>query len=699
MSELLLPGCAPTPLASYLKAVGVLRLVGRQMDPAARGWWRSDEFHLRSTLDVEGLMDFLLDCYRPTPVLSPWNRSSGFHGEGKDTLARIGACTDPRLAAYRDTIEISRTALTRWGLGQKRALVTLLRATWPDEALDWLDAAVVLTNRDPEYPPLLGTGGVDGRLEFSRNFMERLGDVLPGLGADPEMSRRWLRAALCGEGAPPLRAAGLGMFDPGGTGGVNATTGVEGDELVNPWDFVLAMEGAVLFAGSAARRLAATGSSRAAFPFTVEASPAGLDSGRGEEEEIRAEVWMPLWCAPAGLEEVERLCAEGRVEWQRRQARDAVEFAAAIARLGVARGIASFTRFAIQKRRGKAYSATPVSRVWVRHRPEADLLAQIDPWLRRVRDSIRYTGPGGDRPPASLRERRWRLEQACFDLCERGGARAAQALLIELGRTDRGLAACAGEARPHRPLTLHADWLARCDDGTPEFRLATALASIGAGGRHPIRANLEPVAMEEGHLISRVTPSCVWRGAGVPTLAAVLPRRLLDAERVDGTVEPLAAARCARLTDIRDLLADQVDAERLADLAAGLSLIDHWGTPTDPPGPVHLPATLARAYVLLKLCFLAHPLDLEGDEREVRPDPSILAALESGRTEDAVTAAARRLHGVGLRLHAAAAQLGPACHADADRMRVALLLPVSTAAASALAAAVSLPREESEVHP
>ena len=53
---LALRGCAPTPLASYLKALGVLRLVsspanhvsGAAADPHARGWWENECFHLRT---------------------------------------------------------------------------------------------------------------------------------------------------------------------------------------------------------------------------------------------------------------------------------------------------------------------------------------------------------------------------------------------------------------------------------------------------------------------------------------------------------------------------------------------------------------------------------------------------------------------------------------------------------------------------
>ena len=76
--ELELPGCAPIPLAHYLKALGVLRLVSEQVDEHAQGWWKSDTFWLRSTLDREGLVDFFLEHYEPTPIVGPWGARSGF---------------------------------------------------------------------------------------------------------------------------------------------------------------------------------------------------------------------------------------------------------------------------------------------------------------------------------------------------------------------------------------------------------------------------------------------------------------------------------------------------------------------------------------------------------------------------------------------------------------------------------------------
>ena len=71
LESMTLDGCAPTPLASYLKALGVLRLIssdashvdGRAADPKARGWWEGERFHVRTTLDRAALCGFFLNDY------------------------------------------------------------------------------------------------------------------------------------------------------------------------------------------------------------------------------------------------------------------------------------------------------------------------------------------------------------------------------------------------------------------------------------------------------------------------------------------------------------------------------------------------------------------------------------------------------------------------------------------------------------
>jgi CRISPR-associated protein Csx17 len=44
-------GCAPTPLAHYLKAIGILRIVAQQKDAEVRGFWRDQHFCLLTLLD------------------------------------------------------------------------------------------------------------------------------------------------------------------------------------------------------------------------------------------------------------------------------------------------------------------------------------------------------------------------------------------------------------------------------------------------------------------------------------------------------------------------------------------------------------------------------------------------------------------------------------------------------------------------
>ena len=261
MGDLILDGCAPAPLASYLKAIGALRVVAGQADPAARGWWSGDRFVLSCGLDAESLVEFFLDRYRPTPAVSPWNRASGFYPKDqRAAIERIERDSSPRLAHYREAITTGRAAVTAVaGLGAKEAKVALVarcRASCPDEALEWMDAALVLSpdGQQLQYPPLLLSGGNDGRLDFSNNFMQRLCDVLPSLGDDDaghrERSAGWLRAALFGDGSPPLRDAAVGMFNPGGAGGANAAAGFSGASRVNPWGDALAASSGSLSASS-----------------------------------------------------------------------------------------------------------------------------------------------------------------------------------------------------------------------------------------------------------------------------------------------------------------------------------------------------------------------------------------------------------------------------------------------------------------
>ena len=59
MNEIVLEGCTATPLASFLKGLGVLRLLSSKY-PETRGAWRGDRFVLTTSLDRAGVEQFFL---------------------------------------------------------------------------------------------------------------------------------------------------------------------------------------------------------------------------------------------------------------------------------------------------------------------------------------------------------------------------------------------------------------------------------------------------------------------------------------------------------------------------------------------------------------------------------------------------------------------------------------------------------------
>lgn len=103
-----LDGCASVPLAHYLKAIGVLRLVTEQADCEARGWWERDRFRLATRLTKDELEKFFLNEYQPTPLVSPWNKGAGFFKDGDPALAAVEKTTSKRFEVFRSGIIASR---------------------------------------------------------------------------------------------------------------------------------------------------------------------------------------------------------------------------------------------------------------------------------------------------------------------------------------------------------------------------------------------------------------------------------------------------------------------------------------------------------------------------------------------------------------------------------------------------------------
>ncbi len=583
--ELILEGCAPTPLASYLKAIGVLRLVANQVDPEAIGWWSGDRFHLGSALDREELERFLLYDYQPTPIVAPWNGGSGFYPKDKGAREKgldpivFSKCN--RLELYRSILTLCQQVISNQGLTEspgdeiKLRLFVELRGDFPDEALDWLDAAILLTSDDLKFPPLLGTGGNDGRLEFTANFMQRLMSIIDPFTGDPSPEATgWLGASLFGYARFHMEKEGIGQFLPGAIGGPNSSSNARGGFVVNSWDYVLMLEGAVLFAAAATRRLGGSGSATLAYPFTVR--PTGSGSGTttvGDDTSSRAEIWMPLWSRPMGIGELRALLAEGRATVGRRSTQDGLDFARATAALGVDRGVDAFERYAFFQRSGKAYLATPLTRVPVRRNPAMDLVNDLDrrQWLSRFRGMARSKDV-----PARLGRVVRRLEDALFDLARDGSPLRVQTVLAALGKAQSYLATSPKHQDKINPVPrLGGRWLAAADDRSHELRLAAALSGINPATL-PLRAHLAPVSPDpkknewvEG---SRLV---VWgEGDLERNLVATLERRLVEATRREMPDKPLGGWPPADLAAVTAFLAGETDDSRLDGLIAGLALVE-----------------------------------------------------------------------------------------------------------------------------
>lgn len=690
-SRHVLDGCRPVPLASYLKSLAVLRLVSRQADPGARGAFLEDRFVLRTRLSRSELMRFFLDRYQPTPIVAPWNGGSGFYpGDNQVAIRRIMTSTVPRFERYRKGIEVAAAALRTLGVERKPAeekprLLALCRATFPDDALEWLDAALVLTSEGAKYPPLLGTGGNDGRLDFTNNFMQRVGDVIdPSTGEARPGAAELLEAACFDQVADGLVSNSIGQFAPGAAGGANASSGFSGDPCFNPWDFVLMLEGAIAFAVATSRRIQSSDGNVLSAPFTVRTSSVGYASASAADESAsRGEMWLPLWERFASYAEIQTLFAEGRASVGKRQVNNGVDFARAVASLGIDRGIDSLQRYGFQVRNGLAYLATPLDRWPVVMRTNAHLLdGLLDAWLSNFRSKAR-----AETAPSAVARASRVLDAAILSMCRDDRANHVQDVLVALGAVERALAQSLAWSRESfvRPVPqLNPEWLERADDGSPEYRLAASLASVvaidlrGVSSR-PLRSQVEPVdlgpTLTTPAWLSEVNRDIAWTdGDIVASMAAVLLRRVLQAERAGAEYWPDGAGErviLADLGDIADFIEQRLDDARVERLLHGALLTRSSRRCQIARRERHSEPVPPAAYDLLKLCFAGTKVR----DRSVPIVRQIARLAVAGRGSDAVSAAIRRLRACD---HVPVARSLFLEGSVAQRIAAALLFPIAS---------------------
>jgi len=779
-----LGGLKPDALATYLAALGIMRLLATK-DPTARGFWRDEHFVLVSELDWAGIERFFLDEYSPTPILAPWNKDGGFFSfgaaaaaeaetsptpqsegddedeEGDDDDAR-SAIGDPRLdllansdavrfGVMRHAIAVARDAIpvelreeerklrqaktekqpkahvtaaakrfTEIQKATKAKLIATLRPAWGTESREWLDAAVALDQEgDTGFTSLFGSGGNDGRMEFTRSLrkhLESLFDLRAGHARNGAPAQ--FRAAVLGGSTNLLQRESVGQFFPGRAGGTNMGAGFDGQTAINPWEFVFMLEGAVALVAGMSRR-GDVEKARVSSPFWVESVSAGFSSASQQEDAPRGEQWLPLWSQPLRYDELVELVREGRAQVGRRQTTRSVDLVRATARLGLARGIDALQRFAFLERNGQSNLAVSTGRFFVASRSHQHLLDDVAPWIDRL------VLDGKDKnAPKALGIIARRATEALFAVCRQEATpQIWRSLLVMLGEAEF-TSLRAGKDENRRPLPrLTGAWLDAIDDGTSEGRAALRLALALASQHRPVnQEHPKRVDHVRRHFLPLVKgdarfnldakgrgvrdPEHVCRGRDLVTDAiALVERRSIwvrssSRERDRAPKLPLEAVEgcAARPSDITAWLLGEISDEAVLDLVRPLLALD-WDDvakrgnklPRDDRTP--RPDALQLLFRLVHLPFAVPVRSTDGrllSSVEVRLDPEPLRRLASGDVDAALKIAVRRLSASGLRPVFRRATSTPAF---ARRLAASLAFPISREDAAVAAQLVCKPYE------
>ena len=399
---------------------------------------------------------------------------------------------------------------------------------------------------------------------------------------------------------------------------------------------------------------------------------------------------MPLWAGCSSWAEVDSLLSEGRATVGRRPASSGLDFARAIAKLGVDRGVSHFQRHLIVVRLGLSNLAVPLQRLSVQPNPDIDLIDELEKgqFLDRLRRFAR-----GDHAPASIQSLSRQLEDGLFGLAQRADAQTLQKVLGCLGALSMALAKsrAAREFVPPIPI-LSEQWAIKADDGTPEYRIAVALAGLG-GTRFPMRPYMVPVRRERyGWSWHEESRSAVWgEGGFADNLARVLGRRRLDEEKdetLDGHAFRYAFGAEAR--DVEAWLDGGLDEQRLTRLLLGLVNVRipknlpaaASGTEGGDERRVALPAPFAALKPFFMPAGLLEHFKLLDERRSLSAFAEILTALQTNRTQRAVDFAWSRLRAVGYPLPDHPRQAPRISGTNGVRLLAALAIPLDAADAA-----------------
>ncbi|MGH3999602.1 MAG: type I-G CRISPR-associated protein Cas8g1/Csx17, partial [Pseudonocardiaceae bacterium] len=370
---------------------------------------------------------------------------------------------------------------------------------------------------------------------------------------------------------------------------------------------------------------------------------------------VLGELWAPEWSAPARLDEVTHLVAEGRAEWNHHPASSGLDFVRAVATLGVDHGIDAFERHLFVDRHGQNPLALPAGRIVVCPRQGVGLLAALDRWLERLRRA---------ELPSQVAARLRGVEQALFTHARSGEPDLLAEVIVAVGRCHEAVTRSGSVRQSVRPLVMSGgcallDELRRATEGDAELRIALAFATArDRGSKLPLRTLLSPVTAERFPAWTN-RPALAPLSSGLAAALAEVARRRAFPGAIDEVKTDLVPAvkgvRIGYQWGVRitaeaaqSFVAGELDDDRLADLLAGLLTVD-WAD--IPEGVVLRGAERSPDPALgLLLPFTGTtPVRLPEKEVLLRPGSEWPVLLSAGRTVEVLADAARRLRIAGLR--------------------------------------------------
>lgn len=676
-----LEGCKIHPLGSYLKGIGIFKLISEQLDTEASAVWENDSMVMDMNVDRDRLVDFFTREYQPSPILSPWNSGSGFYDSKKNVLKQIQKTDAWRFSLYRDVIASiqgfpelreakKNVALTASALNlgkEEYKLAVIKKCENLDPIyLQWLNAVMYRDMDDNiHFNRLLESGGNDGQLDYSGTFMK----YVVAMMIDRNLSKSspsLLANSLFGEPTDDMIPDIVGKWYPAVAGGYNMGAGIKRNHFpINPWDFIFTMEGTLIWSF---RTQTDTPDASPIFPFVVGVTPFGYPSASMFDVDKSCEIWLPVWNTPMNLDQLKGMFREKTIP-QEKPPRNGMQFAASVFSNSKE---SEYLRYISSIRRGQAFSTVLAGRYHVQAMNEMRFLPDIPPIDRMLKNLAQKEG---DEIRSKFHALRTDLGNSFFRALEHPSG--FHDILRALGRIEM-LFSSLGSDASFRPLSgLSPEWITLANDGSIEYRIAASIASIDRTGHVPtIRPYLEPVDdFGRGRLDGSGRSS--WSGSSLPgKMLSVLLRRSRDALSTGTERNPFWSPMELQMSDIAYFISGGTDDAKIEELLFGMVLtsdaLEHYHAlslaTAYSPSPIPLPPSFSY----LKTLFLPRPIYMERRASTVSPGPALLSLLEAGRYSDALRDARQRLASFGFTLNPVHMDSG-----DPVRVAGALLLPVS----------------------